>query len=440
MNLTLISFLGNPPSKRQGGERRYELTNYRFPGEECVHQGHEFAGALLAHLRGSGNAPSRMLICGTFTSNWYAMAMDSLDASDESFAGLLERLRQHTDAGSQMSEEDLSQLAQAMSTSLGLEVRVLPIGFCQTQEQQLQVVRWLSDHVDRESRLVLDITHGFRHLPLIGFAAVRYLELVRACVIESVVYGMFAANEHDPNTGESVTPVVDLKGMLRIIQVGEGFAAHESSGLLGPMAKVLAPDLPLITKVAFSADIGMPEQVRESALAVRQNLAGSTSPLVQAAAGSIDLALAWSDDDLNHHERQRANARRLLSGGNYVASILFLWESLQTAAHAFIEGESDAVKRSGTHNTDDLHRMAHNSPSAEKQDSIEVDRLRDLRNDLAHSSQQPKASSRKILGSPATLESYLNETFRWADGWAQRHSERLQMRTSRPTDDAHSGN
>lgn len=69
MKLTLISFRGNPTPKRQGGERTYTLTYDRFPEEEGIHQGHEFAGALLAHLRGSDNAPSRMLICGTLTAN-----------------------------------------------------------------------------------------------------------------------------------------------------------------------------------------------------------------------------------------------------------------------------------------------------------------------------------------------------------------------------------
>ncbi len=438
MKLTLISFLGNPPPKRQGGERTYTLANYRFPGETGIHQGHEFAGALLAHLRGSGNAPSRMLICGTFTSNWYALAMDSLDAGDVSYAGLLERLKQRTDTGADTSAEDLSQLAQAMSTSLSLEVRMLPIGFCHTQAEQLEVVRWLSDHVDRGSRLVLDITHGFRHLPLIGFAAARYLELVRGCVIESVAYGMFAASAHDPTLGASVTPVVDLQGMLRIIQVGEGFAAHESSGLLGPMAKVLVTDLPQIADVAFFADIGRPEKVRESALSIRKNLVGHVSPLVQAAASSIDLALAWSDDDLSHHERQRAIARRLLSGGNYVASILFLWESLQTAANEFIKGERDEVQRSTA--PDNLHRMAHcTDHHFAIADVKAADRLRDLRNDLVHSNPDLKSNSRAILASPATLESFLNDTFQWADNWARRHSERLRRLANRPSDDAPSG-
>lgn len=425
MNPTLISFLGNPPPKPQGGERTYALAHYRFPGDTVVHPGHVFAGALLARLRASGDAPGRMLICGTLTSNWYALAIDSLDASDASATELMERLKRHTDSGSDTPAEDLLHLEQAMSTSLGLDVRMLPIGFCQTLAEQLEVVRWLSTHVDPSSQIVLDVTHGFRHLPLIGFAAAHYLELVRGCTVQAVFYGMFEAKVSDNTYSPpiTVTPVVDLRGMLRIVQVGEGIAAHQASGLLGPLADVMTGELPELAEAAFFADIGMPDRARRSAGKALEAVGGSRSALVSVAIDSLQIGLNWSAATMTHDLRQSELAKKAAGSGNFVIAILLLWESLRWTACRFEKRNPTMVP--------DMEKSAHLEDLCTGTLSRPVDwdwwrDVRALRNALAHGAYQGKRRFvLDALTNRASMESAMNTAFDWAHDWRQYHEQRL---------------
>jgi len=56
----------------------------------------------------------------------------------------------------------------------------------------------------------LDVTHGFRTLPMLALMAAFYLDVTCGLTIKGVYYGMFEASDQD-----GVAPVVRLDGLLR---------------------------------------------------------------------------------------------------------------------------------------------------------------------------------------------------------------------------------
>jgi len=68
--------------------------------------------------------------------------------------------------------------------------------------------------VPRDSRVVFDITHGFRSLPLVSVLAVAFLWTARNVQLRALVYGAFEARTGDP----PVAPVFDLTPMVNLLE------------------------------------------------------------------------------------------------------------------------------------------------------------------------------------------------------------------------------
>lgn len=72
----------------------------------------------------------------------------------------------------------------------------------------------LYDVIPEQSRLVLDITHGFRSLPMLASALLGYIRIHKGVEVSAILYGAFEA------TKEGVTPVVDLTGLNNVMRWG----------------------------------------------------------------------------------------------------------------------------------------------------------------------------------------------------------------------------
>lgn len=68
--------------------------------------------------------------------------------------------------------------------------------------------------VPPDSRVVFDITHAFRSIPLISVLAVAYLWSARNVQLQALVYGAYEARQGDP----PVAPVFDLSPMVNLLE------------------------------------------------------------------------------------------------------------------------------------------------------------------------------------------------------------------------------
>lgn len=69
----------------------------------------------------------------------------------------------------------------------------------------------ITEQIEEGDRILFDITHGFRSLPVLALIAVSYLRVVRNVEIEGIVYGAF-------QPGKNEAPVVDLLPIVSLLE------------------------------------------------------------------------------------------------------------------------------------------------------------------------------------------------------------------------------
>ena len=85
--------------------------------------------------------------------------------------------------------------------------------------------------------LSLDVTHGFRHLPMLALVAARYLARVVSVKVEELYYGAL-----EMTTPDGETPVLRLGGLLAMLDWVEALAPYDKDGDSGVFAPLLPAD------------------------------------------------------------------------------------------------------------------------------------------------------------------------------------------------------
>ncbi len=469
---TVISFLGHPATISGG---YYRQASYRFPDSEEVRPSRVFVGALLDELVHRGQPADKLVICGTSTSAWHALGLDILDEEAEASRSILEAIKEAAATAEGVTSDHLPKLAKPIADRLGCEVELVVIGYCDTREKQLAVVKRLADAVPGPARLVLDVTHGFRHLPLIAIAAAGFLEHARDCHLEAVYYGMNEARRKDETTGQEISPVVDLKGMLRILDVSEALGTFKLSGRLTPIAAQLREESPELMRAAFRIDLHRltDRAASRAANSAAEKIASSPDALLNVAEAEISEALrVASEPRIPPFVRQLAQGKRALEVRDYSSAITLLWESLisfgvslcmsyckthgkppknpylnsayradaQTFLRCLIVDDSLELTEfklidveSITSKT--LNRLA--VPLRQPHEQCAADRhyhqLRQLRNAAAHGSRPKSAWVRSAFGSPDEMDRRLKVKVSWLESLYPGEIER-GMRSRKSSD------
>ncbi|NLZ54808.1 MAG: TIGR02221 family CRISPR-associated protein, partial [Thermoanaerobacteraceae bacterium] len=93
-------------------------------------------------------------------------------------------------------------------------IKVSPISIPdgKNEEEIWEILKTILNSVPENSRLTLDLTHGFRSLPFLYFTAALYLKALHNVKIESVYYGIA-----DASNGE-YKPIIELSVILEMVE------------------------------------------------------------------------------------------------------------------------------------------------------------------------------------------------------------------------------
>lgn len=160
--MKVISFLGTA---------NYSVTTYQWGEMTCETR---FFPAAVAHFI----RPKTLLICATPT------------------------VQQH---------DNLRQLlAYLQSASVACDVVPIPEGHSETD--LWQIFDALTAAVEGGEKVVFDVTHSFRSLPILAFLAVAYLKATKRVVVERVLYGAWEAR-----SATNISPVFDLTPFVALL-------------------------------------------------------------------------------------------------------------------------------------------------------------------------------------------------------------------------------
>ena len=264
----------------------------------------------------------------------------------------------------------------------------------------------LAARVDVGENVVLDITHGFRHLPMLALVAARYLAHVRKAVVSDIYYGALDM------TTRGITPVVKLDGLLRMLDWIEAFAAFDASGNYGRFAPLLQHDGMSAKSAAQLALAAHLERVTNSpdARAKITPLLGKIEPRGGATrlfAAQLSQRLAWARLD-RRDARELALFEAYLAREDFIRAAIYLQESVISAV-CFgdrLDGNDHAQRETAREKL---------------KEGASFRALSDIRNMLAHGTASGDQSSRAkaAASSTATAASLRSELRRLADLLAQ---------------------
>ncbi|GGJ78904.1 hypothetical protein GCM10008939_23430 [Deinococcus aquiradiocola] len=104
--------------------------------------------------------------------------------------------------------------------------RLVEIPNGETDEENWDLFQIISETVPEGERVVFDVTHGFRSMPLVGVLTLAYLRAARAVQVRHVLYGAFLA---DRSAGEA-TPAFDLTPFVRLLDWAEAAGRFGETG------------------------------------------------------------------------------------------------------------------------------------------------------------------------------------------------------------------
>ena len=220
---TLVTFLGRGLENRQIG---YRKATYQFP--DGWSRETAFFGLALAHYL----EVDRAVILGTSGSMW-GVLVENLAREGQDEEARLELLEAETQKA--VTQNILDRVESIMSRTVGRAVLPRLVSFGANPNEQYDILTSIADAIPN-GQVSFDLTHGFRHLGMIGFLSAFMLEQVRHLNVCGLWYGALDM------TGNGTTPVLQLDGLTRVRRWVEALDRFDATGDYGVFAPLLIED------------------------------------------------------------------------------------------------------------------------------------------------------------------------------------------------------
>jgi len=401
---TLISFLGKQ-------QQWYRTARYRMDAQTL--QTVPFFGMALANYL----QPDRLILLGTSSSMWDVFFERESGELDEDLLTIHDAALNNA-----VTTDMLHSHAHRLAQRQGYAVDCLLIPYARDTVEQTAILAHLAEVVEEGERIVLDVTHAFRHLPMLALVAARYLRRVRQVDVVDIYYG---ALEMTPPDGE--TPVLRLGGMLHMLDWVDALASYDKDGDPAPFASLMneiAPEAAsLLQQAAYFERCNAISEARRPLRDLRQHLeqmqTADGDPLLRLFLPALQTRTDWVNNKYLD-DRQQDLAWHFLEHRDYLRASILGFEALITQLVRQEPANLDPrnhehrkrVKRHWEKQT------RHSKGQLDEMQQAYLD-LRELRNCLAHGSRSEFAHIQRVLANEAELQEILKSAIRLAHAGAR---------------------
>ncbi|HEX7380673.1 MAG TPA: TIGR02221 family CRISPR-associated protein [Nevskiaceae bacterium] len=395
---TLVTFLGRVPRDAGGA---YRHACYHFPDGRTASTAF-FGFSLRDWLRAE-----RLVVLGTSGSMWDELFDGVNDAASESARLTLMEAAERE----RVEQGQLEALTPSLSNHRGYPVALRVIPRTRDAADQAALLTTFAKVADGADELSLDVTHGFRHLPMFALVAALYVRALHPGLkIAGLWYGELG--DKDPS-GVTQAQVHNLASLLAVDDWLSALRQQEWTGSFDGVAKLVeTQDAELANHLRASSFLESIHQGQQARGHLRQALQeldrrplGGAGALVEPA---LRAHMRWIDEQ-RLYRRQREHAFHALRRGDYLRAALYGYEAALTRAmqdHAG-NGASDLNDYDARHVARD-HYRGEELPKATRQ---AFRRLEHLRNLLAHGNRSRDAATQSAIASRGALSAALEECF-----------------------------
>jgi CRISPR-associated Csx2 family protein len=394
MTHSLISFLGKS-QKRNGC---YSSANYDFNGH--VETTQFFSLGLKNVIK-----PDRLTILGTSGSMWDVLFENFAQAEEfEDQKLLLIDAVEHD----RVTQEQLNACEPLLKECLGIDCQLSLIPYGDNAQTQVDILKTMAKGIVKGDQVSLDLTHGLRHLPMLGLLSAMYLQTAKKVEIKGIYYG--ALDRTSKDNVNPLTPVMRLEGLLHIADWISALHGFDKTGDIAPFSDLLqqeglsADTAELLKIAAFHESVlnvtSARKPLRDFARQTEKGLPGIAS-LFQ---DNLNERISWVDQD-NIYLRQREKAQFYLQQGDYVRAAALGYEALITRhlkqQNPSADAESYALR-------DDIKQKLKEQAGGGGPD---YKLLRNIRNSLAHANRDNTKDVQQALSSEERLKQKLSDLF-----------------------------
>ncbi len=386
MTRALITFLGRTPKDEDG----YRKTSYIFPDGETGTGTALFASQLIEKIE-----VDLIIILGTAGSMWDCLF------KEETISDKVENL--WSDIGDKaeskkITQADLDGIQPYVSAYFGnkeMRLCLIPNGF--KEEEQYELLRIIKEETKECGELIIDVTHAFRHIPMLGMAAAVYLKYVQKIKVNEIWYGFY-----DPDAKQGYAHT--LKGLLGLFDWIDALSKYDYSADYGVFKKLLAREnkeeiAENIQQAAFyerNIEAAQAKDLLRSVNhALKKDPLTGLSALIQP---ELEKRMAWAEKEESWQDRQAHLAGVYLRGGDYVRASIYAFE-------AFI---TELVCREKGNPGNFLERLAAKENFKLTKDDSRYKDFERIRNALVHATRSGNKKVKKILNNEEKLKEIIS--------------------------------
>ena len=390
---TLISFLGKSKLNQQTG---YRKANYDF-GNGILKEVSFFGIGLTEVLK-----PHKLILIGTAGSMWDVF-FDHHTPENEQVLNLVDAV-----AESRVDESLLTSCEEEIGRMLGCEVKCLIIDYAGNEAEQIHLLSQIAEQLEEGEEISMDVTHSFRHLPMLALVAARFLNKIKNICANNIYYG--ALEMIDKETG--TTPVITLGGMLKMLDWVDALATYQQNGDFSPVAQLFAAENEAeaaqnLKNAAFYENTNQIAKARKPLQDFRKQQINK--PLIYLFMPILQNRTQWVEQP-RYADRQQYMAEHYLQQRDYLRAAILAQEALISRL-VQQQGNKDpqnyAFRKVEKENLDqDIKDRNANKKKITPAQQAYID-LRDIRNALAHGARPHKADIQAAIDS----EDRLKQTF-----------------------------
>jgi len=217
---TFVTFIGRGQQDRSSEVKRYQTTVYQFEDGTQTSPVTFVGQALIDHLK-----PEKVIVAGTSGSMWDELC--PVGTADEFHLLLMERADEQCIDACLLQE--LESLLNQQGHSMTYHLVLLPDNA--GDAEQVAFFSAITRHIQHHDVITLDITHGFRFMPILAFACIQFLQFVKRVEVEDMLYALLRFNQP--------SPICSLKQLLEIGKWVNVLGQFDHSGDLGVFEHLL---------------------------------------------------------------------------------------------------------------------------------------------------------------------------------------------------------
>ena len=114
-----------------------------------------------------------------------------------------------------------------------VEEKSIPLG--KDEETIHQVFEGMFESIEQDDKLYIDVTHGFRSMPMLFFPVISYARALKNITVKAIFYGAFEARNEENNKA----PILDLVPYDEIMRWSFASETFVNYGVSKPIAQLL---------------------------------------------------------------------------------------------------------------------------------------------------------------------------------------------------------